>query len=140
MAAAVQRMSMTLLRHLLIRRLVAVIIAVSIGAFIGESLMAEVHEGGGTGRAVPSAVANGPQKDAGLSAPAHGDGGATSQHAPPDDGHPTHVCHEAHAHAVALAAANPEASSIQMQRATITVTADLPGSWSSGPSHRPPIG
>lgn len=131
---------MTRFRHLLIRRLVTAIIAVSIGAFMGESLLAEVHEDGNTGGAVPSAVADGAQKEARLSPATHAEEGGSSDHSAPEDWHQVPVCHEAHTHAAALAAADSEAAPRMMQRPVVTATADLPASWSSGPLHRPPIG
>lgn len=130
---------MTCLRHFLVRRLAAALIAASIGTFVGEPLLADVHEASAavtilSAAPLDAATAVSPA-DVGAPEPGGPDRGHHE-----GDGHRVHVCHEAHTHAASLTGGDVAPSrESRVSRAVSNVMA-RPASWSSAPLNRPPIG
>lgn len=135
----VQIEPMTRLRQVLVRRIIAAIVAVSIGVFVGEPLFAEVHEGNAAGSSGSTAAA---AADTAVSLVdlVHTQQGHDDGERPADDGHRVHVCHEAHTHAASLDPAELPPISRATRRQTVTATTARPASWSAAPRLRPPIG
>lgn len=118
------------------RRLIALVLAISFGAYSAESLIADVHDGDATTneRARFSDIGAAGTHGAELAS----DAGHEQEHQE-GSGHSTHTCHASHAHTCIIPSALPMSFDVTEQSLGLPLLATIPMELRREPQLRPPI-
>lgn len=120
----------------MLRRLIALVLAFSFGAYSAESLIADVHDGDAptSERARFSDAGAGGTHGSELAS----DSGHEQEHQE-GSGHSTHTCHASHAHTCIIPSASPMSFDVVEQSLGLPLLATIPMDLRREPQLRPPI-